>query len=223
MRIRSFEFELDNPIPTEKDTLVVSNYMPPVKEQQEAKKGRAYIPKEREVYGPWLEKTFYDNEIARYFDKFKTDKEIQYELLSQFTSRRLRHRFKTYKETINHLRTQYNRRDLYAAQEPHYLLSLRYDDSGIITVDGRGYKYLYFIEAYKRCIEYKIADPRFIEPEKIEELRNRINSSDPLWNGWVVPDAEWIKRFEHKIQQPAYNSVHFPIGWTREESPEDID
>lgn len=220
MKISTFEFELEKAIPpTKEKDIVISNYTPPVREQKP--KGREYIPKEREVFGPYLEEVFYKNEIARYDKKQKEDKQIQYEFLEEFkSSYKLRKRFKDHKETINHLRTLYNRRQLYAAQPSVYLLSLRYNEDGIVTVDGRSwYTYLYFIEAYKRCIAFKIADPRFIEPDKIIALRNRINSDDPNWADWQIPDQEWIDKFERKIDKSAYNSVYFPAQWAREASP----
>jgi hypothetical protein len=82
---------------------------------------------------------------------------------------------------------------------------------------------MHFIECYKRCIEYKIADPRFIEPQHITEIRNRINSGDESWLSWSVPPDDWIKAFTTRIGREPYNSVYFPLGWTREESPDTED
>lgn len=220
MKISTFEFELERPIPpTQEKDVVIENYMPPVVEHNKPK-GRAYIPKDREVYGPYLEQVFYQNEIDRYYDKQKTDAQIQYEFLNKYPHYELKRRFKQKKQTINYLRTLYNRRQLYAAQEQVNILSFRYNEEGIITVDGRSwFRYLQFIQAYKRCLEYKIADPRFIEPEKIIALRNRINSGDVNWEGWTIPSAKWIKEFETAIGKPAFDSVYFPAGWKREDAP----
>src|SRR5690606_4803084 len=79
--------------------------------------------------------------------------------------------------------------------------------------------YLYFEEAYQLCNHYKIADPRFVEPDVVEEVRNRINSNDRDWLVWRVPDEKWIKTFEEKINRPIYNSVPFPEGWRKEDTP----
>ena len=218
MRISTFEFDLSQPLPpTKQDDIVVSNYMPPIKEAKP--KGRQYIPKHRESYGPYIARVLEQNEYLRYENEWHTDKELQYEFLRTNNNRSLRAKFKNHKLTINYLRTLYNRRELYSAQPPFFLISLRYNDAGIIEPDGRSAKYMHFIECYKRCLESKIADPRFIEPEKIVAIRDRINSGDQSWVDWWVPSDEWIATFTDKIGQPPYNSVYFPPGWTREESP----
>lgn len=200
-------------------TKEIVEYIPP---KQQTTKGRQYNARDRMNYGPYLEKMFYENELARYTKEQKTNGQLKVQFLRDHDNHyQLKKRFITYKETIGNLRNKYNTRRLYAAQEPVYLVSFQYDEYGIIVIDGkRYYEYLSFEQAYERCIQFKVADPRFIPYGLIVRIRNRINSNDPEFTQWSVPTDKWIKSFENKIGMPAYNSVHFPAGWQREDTEE---
>lgn len=219
MKITTFTIALNQPPKEEK--INVTKYQPP----QQNKKRKAYNAKERVVYGPYLERVFYNNELAAYEGKAKTADEIKFEFLTAFKHHyTIKKRFKSFKESIGNLQTKYNRRDLYTNQNLVYLLSFRYDRFGYITVNGRlCFTLLTFQEAYRRCLDFKVADPRFVPPELIDKLRERKNSADPNWADWTVPPIKWIESFEKKIGMPAYNSVKFRIGYTREDTPVDCD
>lgn len=224
MKITSFEISLNSGKVTQQQTNI-TKYEPPVINKPST--GRTYIAKERDVYGHFLEEMFYNNELAAYTDEdgAKTQEELKEIFLEAYKHNyELRRRFKRYKETIGNLRYRYNKRKLYTQQKPVYLISLQYNSFGVIVVDGRQYyKFLSFQEAYRRCIDFKVADPRFVPPELLSKLRDRVNSADPEWQDWSVPPIRWIEQFERLIGMEAYNSVHFPVGWTREDTPIDCD
>ena len=213
-KIISFEEDL-----LKESTKEIVEYVPP---KQRNIKGRKYNAKDRMQYGPYLEKMFYENELARYEKKQRTNAQLKTDFLRDHDNHYyLKKRFITFKETIGNYRTRYNKRKLYAAQEPVYLLSFQYDEYGIIVVDGkRYYEYLSFEQAYARCIEFKVADPRFVPHGLIKRIRDRITSKDPEFLQWSVPTDKWIRSFENKIGKNAYNSVHFPAGWQREDTEE---
>lgn len=216
IQITTLDISLNSALPPVEQKTSVSKYIPPTIK----KKGRKYEPKDRMTYGPYLESMFYDNEIEAYLTIPKTDQEHKFKFLNDHKSNyQLRNRFKTYKETIGNLRSRYHRRTLYSLQEPVYLLSFSYDENGTIVVDGRQfYKFLTFKQAYERCLEFKIADPRFIEPDKIVLLRDRQNSSDSTWSDWSVPPDSFIASLEKKIGMQLYDSIQFPTFCTREET-----
>lgn len=186
--------------------------------QKQLKKGRNYKAVNRTTYAHF-EKVFHDNELNAYDKNTKTDKQIKDEFLRKNRDYTTRRRFETYKETIGNLRSKYNRNILLTSQAPVYLISLYYDEFSIIIVDSRQYmKYMSFEDVYDRCVEFKIGDPRFIPPTLLQNIRDRINSGVEEWLDWKVPPADWVKRFERRIGREAYNSVHFPQGWTREDA-----
>lgn len=221
MKISSFEISLTKGI-TQHTDIEVTKYEPPPANKP---KGRKYTPVDRVTYGPFLEELFYNNEIAAYDREAKTNTELKtIFLIDQKNNYILKNRFKRYKETIGNLRSKYNRRMLYSQQEPVYLISNPYDTFGYIVLNGKQYyTHISFQEVYRQCLDLKIADPRFIPPDLIEKLRDRKNSEDPQWQDWSVPPAKWIKSFERTIGMEAYNSVRFPQGYTREETPKDSD
>jgi len=223
MKITTFEVSLNSGKVTQKQTNI-TKYEPPV--INKPKTGRVYNAKDRDTYGAFLEVMFYNNEIAAYSeDGAKTQEELRDIFLEQYKHNyELKRRFKRYKESIGNLRNKYNSRKLFTLQEPVYLLSFQYNSFGVIVVNGNQYyKFLSFQEAYRRCVDFKVADPRFIPPELLSKLRDRVNSADPDWLDWSVPPLKWIDQFERLIGMEAYNSVHFPPGWTREETPIDCD
>lgn len=216
IKITTLEVQLNSAIPATEQQTDISKYEPP----REEKKGRKYEGRDRITYGPYLEEMFFNNEIEAYLTEPKTSKELQYKFLSDHKSNyQLRQRFKNYKITMNNLRTLYNRGTLYSNQAPVYLLSFDYNDTGIIVVNAKyWYKHLTFKQAYERCIDFKVADPRFIQPDKIVMLRDRKNSGDISWSDWSVPPESFIKSIERKIGMPLYNSIKFPNFCTKEET-----
>lgn len=214
------EVSLSSSIPAEESHTNISKYKPPTEERR----GRKYEGKDRVTYGPYLEEMFFNNELEYYFTQPRTNKELKYQfLLDHKSNYQLRARFKSYKYTIGTFRNKYNTRTLYSKQEPVYLISLDYNEVGTIVIDGRQYyKHLTFKQAYERCLEFKIADPRFILPEKIELLRDRKNSADISWSDWSVPPESFIKQLEKKLELPSlYDSIKFPNFCTREETMDD--
>lgn len=222
MKITTFTVSLTGGTPVTKTEQNITKYKPP---QEKKTVKRKYVPKDRMTYGPYLEKMFYDNEIAAYSKKAETYQELKFRFLQDHKSNYIiRKRFNQFKESMGNLQTKYNRRKLHYAQAPVYLLSFMYDKFGYILVNGiHYYTYLTFQEAYRRCLDFKVADPRFVPPELIERLRERQNSEDPQWVDWTVPPISWIESFEKKIGMSAYDSVQFRIGYTRLETPLDCD
>ena len=214
------EVSLSSSIPAEESHTNISKYVPPTEER----KGRKYEGKDRITYGPYLEQMFFDNELEYYLTQARTTRELKYRfLLDHKGNYQLKSRFKSYKYTIGTFRGKYNRRELYSDQQPVYMLSFDYNDFGYIVIDGRQYyKHLTFKQAYERCLEYKIADPRFILPDKIVMLRDRKNSADISWSDWSVPPESFIKQFQSKVGLDAlYDTIKFPNFCTREETMND--
>lgn len=211
------EVALGSATPPDESHTNISKYEPPTEER----KGRKYEGKDRITYGPYLEEMFFNNELEYYFTAPKTNQQLRYQfLLDHKSNYTLKQRFKSYKETIGNYRSKYNRRMLYSTQGPVYLLSLDYNDAGYIVIDGKQYyKHLTFKQAYERCLEFKIADPRFILPDKIELLRDRKNSDDISWSDWSVPPESFIKQLQTKLRvDNLYNSIQFPQFCTLEET-----
>lgn len=189
----------------------INNYKPPEITQHLV--GRKYNYKERVVYGDYLVDMFFKNEIC---EEPKTDQKMKFEFLSKYRSWSLKKHFKSGMLTIGLFRTRYNKNKLFAAQEPVYLLSFCYNDDGRIVYNGaQYYQYLSFRECYQRCIEFKIADPRFITYEEIVQIRNRINSEDKEWSGWRVPTDTILTELSAKIGRELYDSVSFLPHLTR--------
>lgn len=120
------------------------------------------------------------------------------------------------KITVGTFRNAYNNRKLSKTQDPIWLISMRYNEHGIPIKNI--YEYAHWEDMYQKCIDLKIADPRFITPEEIEALRTAINNEDPNFNNWAVPSAKEIESLTNKIGKEVYNSVYFPCGWAREDS-----
>lgn len=173
-----------------------------------------------------MHKVLEDNEFDAYEREAKTNEVIQREFLLKYKrNSSLRYQFKTYRATVGMFRKRFNKGILYSAQPPPYLMSFSYDESGYITVGGnRANQYMMFYDCYARCINYRIADPRFVEYDLIVEIRNRQNEGVEEWLDWIVPNDDMIKRLCTKLGvNDLYNSVKFLMGWTREETPKDYE
>lgn len=193
------------------------------------KVGRTYQT-EGQLVSRWVHDKLEANELLAYQKKALTNIELQRELLSRFPSNMsLRYRFKSYKATIGTYRKRFNEMKLYSAQPEPFLASFQYDEVGYIVMGGiYQTTYLMFEECYQRCVDLKIADPRFVPPEYITELRNRKieqlttkKYTGTNWLEWIVPDEDTIKGLKIRLKlKELYNSVRFPKGCTREETPE---
>ena len=158
-------------------------------------KPRQYKPIERVVYGPFLERLFWDNEkdkerdtILRcvIFDKYGPTKSIVKNLESS-------------KVTINSLRTKYNRGALYSGQKPLLMLSLVYNDEGKPAYSARErYRELTYSDGYQFCLQYKVADPRFVAPEAIAKILDARNDGNPDWLQWSVPNHKQLAELEEQ-------------------------
>ena len=220
MKISAFEISLQSGNISDTKETNITKYKAP---EQTKPKGREYNAKIRSVFKQWIGPQLEANEYKAY-DKALTDQDILALLLKKYKDWTIRKRFHSGKETVGSLRTLYNKQVLYAAQPKTYLVSFPYNKYNHITSTGAPFaRQLSFEECYRKCIDYKVADPRFVPPEYIAELRNRQNSEDPQWKDWRVPNEKWIRSFETRIGREAYNSVHFTPGWTREDTPIDSD
>lgn len=188
--------------------------------------GRKYESTNRRAFGPYWQKVFEQNEIAAYERKAKTNDQLRREFLAANPSdQALRFRFKISKQTIGMYRKEYNQQKLYQAQPIPFIMSYQYDESGYIVVGGRfPSTYMFFQDCYARCVHYKIADPRFVPPEYLVEIRNRQIQGDKEWLQWIVPNEKEIAHLKRFLGiKELYNSVNFAMGWTREETPIDYD
>lgn len=234
MKIKTFETILNDPKSKAKVQELNINQFSPPPIQVSRNSGRTY-ESDRPMYRRFIWELLEQNEFLAYQKKAKTNTELQREFLLKFPrNQKLRYRFKTYKATIGMFRKRYNNQQLFASQPPPYLLSFQYDELGFIVVGGI-YQHIYmtFDDCYRRCLEFKVADPRFVPPEYIVEIRNRqieqsmegppTDSKQLNWLDWIVPDEDTIKRLctKLKLKQGLYNSVRFPKGCTREETPID--
>lgn len=192
----------------------VEKFQPPI--QAASKKGREYIAKDRMVFAPHFEAMFFNNEICQ---EPKTDKRLKYDFLASphGNNYTLKQRFQKHKESIGGYRTQYNKRTLYVRQNPVYLLSFCYSTNQRIIASARSdYDYLSFHQCYERCVEYKVADPRFVEYKKIVAIRNAINNGDPEWAEWTAPSDKDIQSLCTQIGvDDLYNCVQFLPGYKR--------
>lgn len=173
---------------------------------------------------------FQKNETARQDDKM-TDTHIKAWILEKYGGIRTVYKnVKNYNYTVGLFRGWYNKSELTTNQPTPILISLSYDTDGYPIVGayrGRSWKhYLYFEEAYHKCAMLKIADPRFVEYEKIVEIRNRLVQKDPDWEDWYVPTEDQLKDIARSLGvrkiENIYNSISFPPGYTREETPHDF-
>lgn len=230
MKIKTFETTLSNPVPKFHETEIKTFDPPPPPSRNS---GRAYKAKNREVYRHYFGELFENNEFLAYQRKALTNEQIQRTFLMKYKrNRTIRYRFETYRFTVGMFRNQYNKQLLYASQPAPYLLSFQYDETGYIVVGGnQANTYMSFEDCYQRCVELKVADPRFVPPELIVEIRNRQTELLTLpsneqpndginWLEWIAPNEDLIKRLCTKLKlKELYNSVRFPRGWTREETP----
>ena len=173
---------------------------------------------------------FQQNETLPKKEK-KTDTEIKAWVLSRYYNvKTILRNFKLYRYTIGTFRTQYNESRLTQGQETPLLISLSYDDEGYPLVGayrGRSWKYyIHFEECYHRCAMLKIADPRFVEYEKIVEIRNRLVQQDPEWQDWIVPTDDQLKKIAASLRvrkiENIYNSIKFMHEYSREATPKDF-
>lgn len=213
MKIRTANIDLQTGM-TDISVTEVHKYTAPVTKTHLAG-NRKYESKERILYSPFLENVLYENEIRH---EPKTDQDIKIEFLKKYPIYGLKKRFKQYKESIGTIRTRYNKQDLYSAQKPVILTSFCYNDEGrIVTNAVSYYQYLSFRECHAKCIEYKIADPRFIPYEQIYDIRSRINSGDEEWLQWRVPTDKQIEEIQRIIGiDSIYDSIRFLPHLTRQ-------
>lgn len=190
----------------------VEKYEPPA--QSATKVGRTYVGKDRMVFAPHFEKMFFDNEIC---PEPKIDKRLKYDFLSSphGNNYTLKQRFRKHKESIGGYRTQYNKRTLYVTQKPVLLLSFAYSPEGrIISRGNTFYDYLSFHQCYEKCLEYKVADPRFVAYNKIVAIRNAINNGDTEWADWTAPTDQEFKTLCSLLGvQELFNCISFPHGY----------
>lgn len=222
MKISEFEIDLSKKKVTSKETQVKKLQAPEIKPKSNKRK---YTSTERVLYGPSLQDIFSSNELAAYQEKAKPDAQIKYEFLkANHRNLSLKRRFKQGKVTIGTLRGLYNRHKLFSNQDTVYLVSFCYNEHGVIVENARNnYTPLYYLEVLKKCIEYKIADPRFLTPEQVATIRDRQNDEDPKWQEWSVPPQHFIDRLAQQIGKEVFDSVYFPRGHSRIESPADWD
>lgn len=190
----------------------IEKYEPPI--QTASKRGRKYEAKDRQVFAPFFEQQLINNELTA---DPKTDRELKYDLLASphGNSYTLRERFRKHKVSIGEFRTKFNRQELYVQQKPVILLSFTYSRNGRIIASARtDYDYLSFHQCYEKCLDFKVADPRFVEYRKIVLIRNAINNGDPEWADWTVPTDKEIQLLCTQIGvSELYNSVSFLKGY----------
>jgi hypothetical protein len=179
-----------------------------------------------DLYTRTLHKLFEDNEIRAYHAKPYTKQQLLDSLLAEHkTNKYLARQFARYAYTIGIFRKKYNLQTLYTSQPPVYLISFEYDSNGYIVVGGRySGDYRYFEDCYNKCISLKIADPRFIPPDYIENIRNFQLQGHQDWLEWIVPNEENLKRLQTETKQKdgLYNTVKFRPGWRKEDTPLDF-
>jgi hypothetical protein len=224
MKIRTLELKLNEPYAIPKTSITE------FREFQKPKAiprntGRTYETRRRTTYAPYVSDLLDRNEFLAYEKKALTNEELQRDILKKFArNTSLRYKFKRYAVTLGMFRKKYNEQKLYAAQPTPYLVSFAYDKFNRIIVGGNDRSYMTFQECYQRCLDFKIADPRFVPPELIVEIRNRQNEGIEEWLHWIVPDDKTLDNIRVLIKRDEiYNSVRFSIGWTREDTPHDYD
>jgi hypothetical protein len=199
--------------------------MPPKAESRNSK--RRYNPNAKDLY--WrrhLAEIYFRNEFLP--RKEKLDKKaILDNLLKKFPkNEKLKRNFQLYRYTISTFRKWYNESRLVSSQPKNILVSIDYDKNGYPLV-GAFYnkyvnEYIYFEEVRERCVDLKIADPRFIPYEFIVEIRNKQNDGDPEWLTWYAPTDKELKQYEPLLKLPVsrfFNSVEFPEGFRHEDTP----
>jgi len=213
MKIRTASIDIESG-QTDISVSEVVKYNPPVNPTQ-LLKNRKYESKDRILYGPYLEQVLFNNEICH---EPKTDQDIKFEFLKKYPIYGLKKRFKQYKESIGTIRGRYNKQELFSAQLPVILVSFCYNEEGRIVANGVSYyQYLSFRECKSKCIEYKVADPRFFSHDQIHEIRSRINSGNEEWLQWRVPTDTQIAELERNIGIDCiYDSIRFLPHLTRE-------
>lgn len=118
------------------------------------------------------------------------------------------------KTTVGMYRTKYNKQELFLDQPDVCLMSIRYNEEGFPLKHSSSFAD--WSDVRKRCIELKIADPRFFTDEELDKLRNAKISGDSRVDGWRIPSVQEIKRLEAKIGKPIFDSIAFPRGWGRD-------
>ncbi len=216
--ITSFEKTLDGKLSVTTKDIVSFELPEPVKRNS----GREYKKDQRELYTRTIYKLLYENELKAYIGKPLTKDEILERIIKEHKrNSNLRNKIRRHGLTIGMWRKQYNEGKLFASQPTVYLLSFEYDKLGRIVIGGRHpYSYRYFMDCYNKCLIHKVADPRFIPYEDIVEIRKKQVQLDPEWLQWVVPDDFTLKQLRTDTGvDELYNSVKFPPGFTREETP----
>lgn len=226
MQITSYEITKGG---REQTSIIQSTtFQVPTKIMKRRNSGKARAAKDSWVIN--LIPVFKENELAPQKHK-KTDTEIKAWILSKYYNvKTIIKNFKLYRYTVGTFRTKYNTSQLTQHQETPILISLAYDDEGYPLVGayrGRYWPYyIHFEECYHRCAMLKIADPRFVEYEKIVEIRNRLVQQDPDWIDWIVPTDDQLKKIATSLGvrkvENIYNSVKFLNPYTREATPKDF-
>ena len=192
--------------------------------------GLVYGVNNPNIWNRDLVKYFYENEFLPKKEKMTNEVIRERLMYAHRNNRSLRKNFRMHRYSLSTLRTKYNQSKLTSSQPRLILISLTYDENGYPLVgpfNNRFMKdYIFFMEVYTRCCELKIADPRFVPYEYIVEIRNRQIQNEPEWMQWWTPTDKEIKSVADKlnISKPSlvYNSVKFPHGFTREETPVDF-
>lgn len=89
-------------------------------------------------------------------------------------------------------RNKYNMGELLANWPRPHLIAIRYSKGGIPLSPAHSAKPAGIHDLRKLCRKYRIADPRFVKPEELEELKQR-REMNIDFAGWVIPPQEVVE------------------------------
>jgi hypothetical protein len=112
------------------------------------------------------------------------------------------------KKPIAYQRLLYNRGHLYSAQEKPILLANKYWTDGNLVTSRSRFRptYMSFKEVQLKCIEFKIADPRFFTMEEIEQMHQSLIKRRED-REWAIPSIEDLDELFKSIPYDPYRTV----------------
>jgi hypothetical protein len=112
--------------------------------------------------------------------------------------------------SVGKWRTAYNAGTLYSMQEKPLIVSFKYNSLGYVVDDRSGKYYQYWDDCRQKCIDLRIADPRFFSQEELSAMRVAAVNDDPQFSTWNIPGEDFCEHFKEKIGKDPYKAIKWP-------------
>jgi len=157
----------------------------------------------------WFQSVFLHNELNNLsgtYNKVLTDRQILFNWEQEFgkgardvTKVNVGNAVKSGNQSIGSFRTRYRRGTLYNQQIRHFLISLKYDTNGCPVKDGKKkFHYMTLEDVRQKCMECRIADPRYFTDTELNEIRHVAKKRNELVL-WSIPSPAQFTELDRSL------------------------